>query len=251
MGAFKVTITAQDENSTDSESIGLMIQHALSTARNQWIIDSGATCHMYNKKARFSSCQPLQTPTNVVLGDGRNLQAVGYGDIVLTMNLPHGKMENCTLHNVFLVPELAYNLLSAISASKKGKVTTFWETRCEVRDSNSKIIAMGHREGSLYYLDHTDCTHQACVSSSHNRSKETMWHRRFGHLGTQGMQELAKSKMAKGLDFDCKQDFSFCEPCVQGKSHRLPFQQSSIKRTDHPLDLIHSDVCVEELEHDL
>ena len=40
-----------------------------------------------------------------------------------------------------------------------------------------------------------------------------------------------------------REDFSFCEPCVQGKSHCLPFQQSSVKRTDHPLKLIHSDVC--------
>ena len=165
------------------------------------------------------------------------------------MNLPHGK-ENCTLHNVLLVLELAYNLLSVISASKKGKVITFLEMKCEVRDSKSKIIAMGHGEGNLYYLDHTDCAHQACVSSSHNRSKETTWHHRFGHLGTQGMQELAKSKMTKGLDSDRKQDFSFYEPCIQGKSHRLPFKQSSVKRKNHSLELIHSDVC-EESEHDL
>ena len=53
MGAFKVTITAEDENSTDSESTGLMAQHALSTkfsTHNQWIIDSGTTCHMYNEE---------------------------------------------------------------------------------------------------------------------------------------------------------------------------------------------------------
>ena len=48
--------------------------------------------------------------------------------------------------------------------------------------------------------------------------------------------------MVKGLDFDLKQELSFCESCVQGKSHRLPFQQSE-KRTNHPLELIHSDVC--------
>ena len=102
---------------------------------------------------------------------------------------------------------------------------------------------MGHREGSLYYLDHNNRIHQAYVGSDCKRSKETMWHRRFGHLGAQGMRELAKSKMVKGLDFEMREDFSFCEPCVQGKSHRLPFQQSGVKRTDHPLELIHSDVC--------
>ena len=48
--------------------------------------------------------------------------------------------------------------------------------------------------------------------------------------------------MVKGLDFDLKQKLSFCESCVQGKSHRLPFQQSTVKRTNYPLELIHSDV---------
>ena len=46
MGVFKVTITAEDENSTDSESAGLIAQLSLSTEsniHNQWIIDSGAT----------------------------------------------------------------------------------------------------------------------------------------------------------------------------------------------------------------
>ena len=44
MGAFKVTITAEDENNTDIESTGLVMQHALSTEsnyHNQWILDSG------------------------------------------------------------------------------------------------------------------------------------------------------------------------------------------------------------------
>ena len=49
--------------------------------------------------------------------------------------------------------------------------------------------------------------------------------------------------MVKGLDFDSKQKLSFCESCAQGKSHQLPFQQSTVKRTNYPLELIHSDVC--------
>ena len=54
MGAFKVTITPEDETSTDSESTGLVVQHALSSdcnMRNKWILDSGATCHMCNQKS--------------------------------------------------------------------------------------------------------------------------------------------------------------------------------------------------------
>ena len=69
--AFKVTAT-QDQDSTDSESTGLVVQHALSSkhnACNQWILDSGAKCHMCNQKRLFSDYQALQDPLSVVLGD--------------------------------------------------------------------------------------------------------------------------------------------------------------------------------------
>ena len=51
-----MTIT-DDENCSDGESTGLVVQHALSAdsnAHDQWIIDSGATCYMCNNEAVFS-----------------------------------------------------------------------------------------------------------------------------------------------------------------------------------------------------
>ena len=110
-------------------------------------------------------------------------------------------------------------------------------------DFKSKLIASGHREGSLYYLDQGGPVHQACSSSDHNSSKESIWYRRFGHLGAQGMQELAKNNLVSGLDYDWKHEPGLCESCVKGKSHRLPFRYSAGKRAKHPLELIHSDVC--------
>ena len=170
-----MTITAEDE-STDSESTGLVLPHALSAdsgGHDWWIPDSGATCHMCNNKAMFSNLRPLPSPFNVTLGDGRNLLTVRCGNIVLPMNLPQGKMEKCTLHDVLLVPDLAYNLLGVTSASKKGKVTTFSKIRCKIRDAKSKLIASGSREGSLYYLDHvpSDTVHQACSASDRDRNQ--------------------------------------------------------------------------------
>lgn len=120
LGAFKVTITADNKNSSDSESTGLVVQHVLSACSNghdQWILDSGATCHMCNDAAMFDDLRPLPKPLNVTLGDGRNVQAVGQGNVVLMMNLSHGK-ESCTLHNVLLVPDLAYNLISVREARR-------------------------------------------------------------------------------------------------------------------------------------
>ena len=59
------------------------------------------------------------------------------------------------------MPRLAYNLLSVTSASRRGKVTTFFELHCEIRDTKSKVVACGYREGSLYLLDHEVPVHQA------------------------------------------------------------------------------------------
>ena len=105
-----MTITADNENSSDSESTGLVVQHALSASsngRDQWILDSGATCHRCNDAATFSDLRPLSISLNVALGDGRNIQAVGQGNVVLLMNVSHGK-ESRTLHDILLVPHLAY-----------------------------------------------------------------------------------------------------------------------------------------------
>ena len=246
MGAFKVTISAEGENSSDSENTGLVVQHAMSAdsnAHDQWIFDSGATCHMCNSKAMFSEVHPLRNPINVTLGDGRNLKATGRGKVTLTLKVSHDKTKQCTLHDVLLVPDLAYNLLSVTAASKRGKNTTFCRSRCEIRDSKSKLVAAGRREGSLYYLNQEGCIHRAYSSSDCTSSSEALWHRRLGHLGMQGMQMMAKNQMVSGLDFDLKQESTFCESCVKGKSHRLPFQRSTTNRADQPLQLIHSDVC--------
>ena len=104
MGAFKVTITADDENSSDGESTCLVVQHALSAYskdHDQWILDSGATNHTCNNAAMFGDLQPLPRPLNVTLGDP-NVQAIGQGNVVLMTNLLHGKQESCILHGILL-----------------------------------------------------------------------------------------------------------------------------------------------------
>ena len=88
----------------------------------------------------------------ITLGDGGTLQAAGRGNIMLGMKLPHNKREECTLYDVLYVPGLAYNLLSVPAAFRKGKVTSFSGSVCEIRNSQGKLIACGHREGSLYYF---------------------------------------------------------------------------------------------------
>ena len=48
--------------------------------------------------------------------------------------------------------------------------------------------------------------------------------------------------MVNGLDVNVNKESEFCEACAKGKIHRLPFGCST-RRAEHPLEVIHSDVC--------
>ena len=93
-------------------------------------------------------------------------------------------------------------------------------------------MAVGHREGNLYYVDNADEVHQAHPTSDQISRKAKLWHRRFGHLGAQGMEELARSQMVEGIDFDGKLDLGFCECCIEGKNHHQPFHSSTVKKAN-------------------
>ncbi|KAF2350439.1 hypothetical protein FHG87_018805 [Trinorchestia longiramus] len=61
---------------------------------DSWIVDSGATQHMCNKKSQFSSYSDLSSPVRVEISDGRALKDVGVGDVRLKITLPN--MQNGT-----------------------------------------------------------------------------------------------------------------------------------------------------------
>ena len=164
---------------------------------------------MCNSASQFANLQTLTDSLTVTLGDGHTLQATGRGDVILQMKLPHAKSQECTLHNVLFVPGLAYNLLSVTSAAKKDKITTFYDLRCEIRDTKSRLIACGHREGSLYYLDHHGVPPQVHSVREQESSRGIIWHRRFGHLGEQSLKLLVKNSMVNGLDCDYSQELDF------------------------------------------
>ena len=173
---------------------------------------------MSNCKNDFVHLQKLNSPLMITLGDGGILQAAGQGNIMLGMKLPQNKREECTLYDVLYVLGLAYNLLSVPATSRKGKVTSFSGSVCEIRNSQGKLIACGHREGSLYYLS-CDSIKEQVHFSQPNMGNGAIWHRRFGHLSFSGLQSLQKYSMVVSLDLDCPPEIGFCEPCTEAKIH--------------------------------
>ena len=117
------------ECSSDSENIGLVVQHAMPSLSGKaaWIIDSEATSHMYNDQSLFVEYESLKTPMKVTLGDGYEVDAIGCGVVMLNSVLPSGGSKRCDLQNVLCVPRLSYNLFSVSVTTEHGKTVRFSE----------------------------------------------------------------------------------------------------------------------------
>ena len=222
--------------------VGLLTCHVLAAqeSAHNWIVDSGATCHISNTKELFEELQPYVQ--KIVLGDGRTLEAVGTGVVELKLKIPNGETKIGRLSDVLYVPTLSYNLLSIPKTTEAGNTAEFTDTQCELQNSQGEVVAVAFKAGGLYYLNCEPLYSHVNVSSQ-QKSKEELWHRRFGHLGMRNMNKLKKSELVDGFDYDVQEKLDFCELCVSGKIHRNPFPKSGRERATESLGIVHSDVC--------
>ena len=136
-GAY--TITGGDDSG--SETIGLVALSACHDCSVKWIVDSGATSHMCNSRDMFVQFETLRQPIEVTLGDGHALKAIGRGNVIVKSRVDNGMTHRCKLHDVLLVPDLAYNLISVAAITKAGKRTEFSEASCHILDADKGIVA--------------------------------------------------------------------------------------------------------------
>ena len=173
MKANRAEVKRRDSSSSDSDCTGLMMNHMMSASCSSpvkdWIVDSGATCHMCNDDKLFVELRSLKQPLEVTLGDGCAVEATGQGTVVLEMASTSGKTSRCKLHEVLYVPDLSYNLLSVSKAAEAGKVVEFGEISCRILHANRKLITTATRVGNLYYLNCLTDRQQANAADKRNQ----------------------------------------------------------------------------------
>ena len=177
----------------------------------------------------------LKTPQETGVVDGHSLWATGRGDVILRMNLPNKKIQMCKLSDVLYVSDLLHNLLSVSKAADNRKTFEFWQSHCNIIDNKLGVIATATKCGNLYYLNCARSnlsvkeSHTAMKWASTDQKKESIWHRRYGHLGARNLERIAKEQLVHGFDYEPKKESSFCEPCVDGKQSTLPFPKTGGK----------------------
>ena len=74
----------EDDSNSNSDYNALVVSHALSaSATSNWIVDSGAMCHMCNDNKLFTNFQSLDKSQEVSLGDGHVSKETAQGVVRL------------------------------------------------------------------------------------------------------------------------------------------------------------------------
>lgn len=213
--------------------------------KNKWYADSAATEYMCCNKDWIDDYKPLKGKIKVKVGDGNIVEAMGVGTINIKTFTGQKWIEGI-LTDVLYVPELPCNLFSTTTAATKG-FTFKGNEKVFTLMKDSEPVLVGYMKGKLYELEMTvvkENTQKSAKSSAllseriNPRETLTKWHRRLAHQNVIQVRAILKKF---DIDFVDEEDF-FCESCMLGKMHCLPFQESE-NRASNVGEVIHADVC--------
>jgi hypothetical protein len=135
----------------DQEQMFVTALNANDHARNDWIIDSGATQHMTFEREWFTTYESI-VARKVYMGDDTILEAIGKGSIKATMQVG-GKMLFTTITQVLHVPKMKNSLISVSKLISEGLKMEFDKDGCKVNNVHGTVVAQARREKNLYLLN--------------------------------------------------------------------------------------------------
>jgi hypothetical protein len=152
---------------------------------SEWWYDSGATIHVCNNKTLFKEYVEGANGLEVLMGNHNTAKVLGTGTVEL--KLSSGK--KLVLTNVYHVPDIKKNLVSASLLSKNG-VKAVLELEKLILSKNGIFVGKGYSCNGMYKLsiiinkNNVDCAY--IVDSS------LIWHARLGYLNFKYMKYMLK-----------------------------------------------------------
>ncbi|THH03395.1 hypothetical protein EW145_g6293 [Phellinidium pouzarii] len=215
----------------------------LSDAGSDWIVDTGATCHMTPHRHWFNTYTPNHTP--IQLANNQIIYSVGLGSVRFqpVINGKPGRL--LEFERVLHVPDLRNNLLSVLYLTR----------------AKSYIVTIQHdqiffkRNGALLFTAAINSNNAASINGQVVPMTQfsgmvstcpldlTLWHRRFAHLNHGDVKKLIQEDLVKGIvvkSMDLPDPI--CEPCIAGKQHRSNVSKLASHHASGLLELVHSDV---------
>jgi GAG-pre-integrase domain/Integrase core domain/Pol polyprotein, beta-barrel domain len=191
-----------------------------------------------------SSFTTLTRPILIHLGDAMVIEASGRGSLCYQMDV-NGKLIKAKIPDALYVPELAATLISVSHLTQQDHKVEFNgpNYRIVYKLTLRAVADAVKTPGGLYRLKGKPLTStvNANLIGASRIVDINLLHRRLGHLSIDNVKRLVDKGLVEGVDA-VRGNVDFCEPCVKGKQHHLPFPKSG-KRARNKLDLVHSDLC--------
>ncbi|KAF5775409.1 putative RNA-directed DNA polymerase [Helianthus annuus] len=222
------------EDSSDGYDSADVLSVTWDEVKKHWVMDSGCSFHMTPRREYFKDLKMYSLGT-VQLGDDRPCQILGIGTIVFKMN----NGTEVVLKNVRYIPSLKRSLLSLGTFERDGYHVLLKDGKAKVIKGSLVVLTGTRKDNNIYLLDGSVASNEVSAVISDKENETTLkWHRRLGHVSSQGLMELKKQQVIKELT-SC--DVGFCENCIMGKQKRVKFMKGK-HNTRGILDYVHSDL---------
>ena len=161
-------------------------------------------------------------------------KTLGIGDV--------GMNDITFVHDVLLVDNLGYNLLSVSQLCDKELFVLFKKNECLILDSNFQTVFKGKRFNDIYvvFLEKINSESFKCLKISDE--DPWLWHRRLCHFNMDLINEISKKELVRGLPKIKFEKDKICDACQFGKQTKVSFKPKNKISTSKPLELLHLDL---------
>jgi len=217
--------------------------------RDSFILDSGATGHICNNRARFIEYQPATEVQEVKIGDTYATIA-GYGMAVAYMERPDGTIAEVRFADTAHIPGFHTSCISVKRLKQRG---VYWNTYTNMLEHDGQPIyhvkdlhhqfVLEFNEVTVRNLYHPELncflTHRHSVlPRTDSVATADVWHQRFGHCGPRVLEEIGKALIGVKLKGPSTCE---CEVCAVSKMHKI-ISRRPRDRATKPFEKVHWDL---------